>query len=42
MPPQFAIAFDYISSLEPYTEPNYSYLKGLFKKHRSLGTIQPS
>ena len=40
MPSQFKVAFDYISNLEPYAQPDYGYLKGIFKRHRSLVIIQ--
>ena len=36
MPAQFKIAFDYICSLHPYAQPNYNYLKTLFRSHPFL------
>lgn len=32
----FQRAFDYITNLDPYEEPNYSLLKGYFKRNKTL------
>ena len=36
MPPMFQRAFEYITSLEAYEEPNYSQLKGYFRRHKTV------
>lgn len=42
MPNEFQRAFDYITNLEPYAEPDYNIIKGFFKRNKTLIISPPT